>query len=394
MDSAPLLNSNQGRTDMLEMRTSERRDLKSCAQRWYWSQVEGLRPHRPANPLWFGSAVHVALAGWYIPGTKRGAHPVDTFVDALEGDRSMIVTNDEQEQEYVDARALGIDMLTRYVEHYGDEPNKEYIAPEYQGSVVMRRPAERRNNLRIHELKFRYHFTYDGVYRDLETDEIWLDEHKTAASIWHEQLPLDDQAGSYWAISGIKLRKAGILKPNEDIAGIMYNFLRKAMGDTRPVAMVDGVPMRMNKPTKKEHYINALSDYYEVDDSMTLAVLQATAEEAFEEQGITVFGDVSASQPPAYFERFPVYRSRGERRTQLARIKDEALLSEMYRTGSLPITKSPSVMGCRGCPYFKSICQLDEQGDQQSVAELKYALFTTEDPYLAYRKSASDGQAD
>jgi hypothetical protein len=384
---------------MLEMRTSERRDLKTCAQRWYWAQVEGLRPHRDANPLWFGTAVHIALAGYYIPGTKRGVHPVETFNKALDGERSVLVTNDDEEQQYVDARAMGVDMLTHYVEYYGDEPNKDYIAPEWAGSVLMERPAEKRGLFTLPKLRFRYRFTYDGVYRDLATGEIWLDEHKTAASIWDDFLPLDDQAGSYWAIASAKLRKAGILPEGEDIAGIMYNFLRKAVRDDRPWIMVGDTKMYVNKPTKKQDYIDSLLNHFGEDSDpdemeawaedlpkMTMAQMAELAET----QGVFVHGGVSATQPPPYFLRAPVYRSRAERATMIERIKDEAMLSHLYRTGSLPITKSPTLMGCRTCPYYKGLCQLDEQGEAMSAEEFKEAAYKVVDPYESYRKS-TDG---
>lgn len=368
---------------MLELRTSERNTLKTCAKRWYWSQVEGLRPLRPSNPLWFGAAVHEALAAWYIPGTVRGVHPVETFEEHLKGNRSIIVTNDEQEQEYVDARELGIDMLTRYVEYWGLDEHKEYIAPEFKGSLVLRRPEMQIGFTTLPSRKYRYHMTYDGVFRNLQTGEIMLDEHKTAASVWWEFLPKDEQAGSYWALASIRLRKAGILGPREEIAGIEYNFLRKAMGDTRPMN-ADG--MRLNKATKKEHFIDALSEAEpSVSEKMTMKQLQELADEL----GIEVHGEVSASQPPPYFERHPVYRSRSQRRTMIERIHQEALLSEAYRRDLLPITKNPSINNCRGCP-FTQICELDELGEYQSVEEMKQVAYTTEDPYEVYRESDTE----
>lgn len=364
---------------MLELRTSERSTLKTCAKRWYWAQVEGLRPHRPANALWFGAAVHEALAAWYIPGTVRGVHPVETFEEHLEGNRSILITNEEEEQEYVDARALGVDMLTRYVEHWGLDEHKEYIAPEFKGSLILRRPEMQLGQTMMPATKFRYHLTYDGVFRNLQTGEILLDEHKTAASVWWEFLPKDDQAGSYWALASIRLRKAGILGPKEEIAGIEYNFLRKAMGDTRPMN-ADG--MRLNKATKKEHFIDALIEHEpSVSEKMTMKQLQELADEL----GIEVHGEVSASQPPPYFERHLAYRSRGQRRTMIERIQQEALLSEGYRKGLIPITKNPKIDHCRFCE-FKNMCDLDEQGDQLSVEEFKEAAYTTEDPYAVYRE--------
>lgn len=378
---------------MLQMRTSERRDLKSCAQKWWWGNVEGLRPNTTPNPLWLGTAVHEALAGWYLPGTERGSHPAETFAQILDGDRKTLVTNEDEEKEWVDSRELGVDMLTRYIEFYGLEPNKFIIATEQEFQVILPRPAVSLFGIETPEVRrwLRYVGTFDGVYRDLDTNEIWLDETKTAASIWHDHLPLDDQAGSYWAVATTILRKKGVLGKNENIAGIMYNFLRKAMGDTRP-QNEDG--LRMNKPTTKQHYIDAIEeeasrrDLDEIEMPLTGKETMARLQEMCELEGIEAHGDVSASQPPPYFERFPVYRSKGERATMIRRIQDEAIFSEAYREGWLPVTKSPDMMKCRMCS-FRRMCELDEQGDAQSVEEFKAAAFHHEEPYAAHtRKSA------
>jgi len=373
---------------MLEMRTSERKSLKTCPQQWYWSTVEGLRTPRSRTALWFGSAVHEALASWYIPGTKRGAHPAETFVRVLDGQRSVLVTNDEDEIEYVNSHELGVDMLNRYVEHYGAEEWKEYISAEYVGNVTFARHKREMFGTTLSPRKqwLRYHFTADGVYRDLRTDELWLDEHKTAASIWSDLLPLDDQAGSYWAIVPTILRRKGLLRDDEEIAGITYNFLRKAMGDTRPFILHEnGAKMYTNKPNKKEHYVNAISAadrsvFTTLTGKETLAQLQGIAERL----GIEVHGDISASQPPPYFERFPVYRSVGERARMLERIRDEALFAEAYRNGDLPIVKSPG-LNCRGCD-FRRMCEMDEGGDQLSVEEFKETQYIVVDAYEAYRE--------
>lgn len=379
---------------MLEMRTSERKDLKSCPQKWWWGNVEGLRKPRAANPLWFGIAVHEAMAGWYIPGTTRGEHPAETFDRYLAGERSIIVTNEDEEAEYVDARELGIDMLTRYVEHYGEEPHIEYIAPEWKGSVTFSRRKQFRFGVEIPEVKkwLRYYFTADGVKRNLETGEIWIDEHKTFASNWDDLLALDDQAGAYWAIVPVKLQEAGLLRKDEQVVGIEYNFLRKAMGDTRPFIVTDdGTKLYTNNPVK-EHYITELYNHYGQDDpvlaedikkrgpKMKLDELKSLADI----QGLDVHGDISKSQPPPYFHRVEVYRSQRERTTMLERIREEAFFSEAYRNGDLPVIKSPG-LNCRFCEY-KLICQFDETGDQESLEDMKEAAFIKVDPYEPYRE--------
>lgn len=375
---------------MLEMRTSERGSLKRCAQQWYWGQVEGLRPNRTANPLWFGTATHEGLAQWYLPGLKRGPHPAETFEKFLDGERQMIVTNDDEEMEYVDARALGIDMLTRYVNLYGKDPSWHVIAIEKKGAVVLPRP-EMQIFGRTRPAKqrwLRYNFTWDGVYRDLEDGQVKLMEHKSAASIQIGHLPLDDQAGSYWAVASGTLVKQGLLKPKEEIVGITYNFLRKALQDERP-RNAEGY--YTNKPIKA-HYVEALASLAgsEPEDDVVKRLGKLKVEELdalARDRDLVVLGDVSASQPPAYFERHMVYRARAERKMQIERIQNEAVFAEAYREGYLPITKAPDKQHCTWCPY-RRMCELDEQGDQAAVEEFKATQYHHEDPYGVYKKSA------
>lgn len=368
---------------MLEMRTSERDSLKKCPQQWYWSQVEGLRPNIEATPLWFGSAVHEGLAAWYLPGFERGPHPVETFEKFLEGNRSMVVYDEESEGTYVDARELGIDMLTRYVDLYGTDPSWNVVATEHKGEVILPRPEMQifGRTRPARKRWLRYNFTWDGIYRDEEDGQLKLMEHKTAASIRLDHLPLDDQAGSYWAVASALLVKQGVLKPGEEIVGINYNFLRKAMQDQRP-RNADGY--YTNKPLK-QHYLDAIEDAMpgQTSGKETIPKLEEIAAHL----GIgPVLGDVSKTQPAEYFVREMVYRTRAERRTQIQRIQEEAVFAEAYRGGLLPIVKAPDKQRCSWCK-FKRMCELDESGDQDAVESFKETQFHTEDPYLVYQKS-------
>lgn len=233
----------------------------------------------------------------------------------------------------------------------------------------------------------RYNFTWDGVYRDEEDGQLKLMEHKTAASIRLDHLPLDDQAGSYWAVASELLVKQGVLKPGEEIVGINYNFLRKAMKDQRP-QNADGY--YTNKPTKADYIEQILAtpvspeiaQLGEPHEKMSLTALQTMAETI----GITVLGEVSKSQPPAYFVREMVYRTRAERATQIRRIQEEGVFAEAYRGGMLPIVKAPDKQRCSWCKY-KRMCELDESGDQDAVEAFKETQFHHEDPYLVYQKS-------
>jgi hypothetical protein len=364
----------------IELRTSERGTFHRCPQRWEWGIKEGLTPRRVSNPLWFGQAVHIALAEWYLPGNKRGPHPADTFIRVLEGDRVIRVPNQDDPEaldEYVDARDLGEDMLKHYVEFYGRDEDWDVIATEQTFEYWMPRLGFKKGK------HIRYLGTMDGVYRDRRTGFIWLMEHKTAAGINLQHLPLDRQASSYWLVAEFILKKLGLIGPDEHIAGIMYNFMRKAMRDLRPQTP-EG---KFTNLPKKQHYIDALAEAgtpYHIYFKMSLTELQLLARKL----RLHVLGDVSSRQPPQAFIREPVYRTVGERRRQRESIQRDAWhIERAWHDPEYPITKNPTKDCSWDCAFFR-MCQLHEQGDMESVEDFKHSLFVVRDPYEDHRKSA------
>jgi hypothetical protein len=324
------------------IRTSERRTKKRCEWRWYQEWVEGWTPKgRPALPLWFGTGVHEALAQWYQPGTKRGVHPADAFLDWVKNEQAFIRVNnmgtlEADEDEFVDARLLGEKMLEGYVDKYGEDESWDIIATETSFQVDIPYPGDK-------ALLAIYAGTFDGVYRDLMDDKIWLLEHKTAKAINTLFLPLDEQAGSYWALASKILQSRGVLRKGDTIKGIMYNFLRKAMPDERPQ--------------------NAEGKYLNKN------------------------GSVSKQQPAPLFLREEVGRDRRERAMQLRRIQIEALDMEAAKQAEPDrLKKTPT----RDCPWdcaLWEMCLLHEKGTD-SWKEFREAMFVQRDPYADHRKSA------
>lgn len=369
---------------MLEIRTSERRSFKRCQQRWEWGYKQQLKPHTDSNPLWFGQAVHLALAEWYKPGLERGVHPAKTFVDVIESDKIKRFSDnptDEQQAEYADSYKMGVDMLERYVREFGEDTDWECIQPEMTFQVWFPNPVTGQKRW------LRYVGTVDAVMRYIgETKDglihgsIWLFEHKTAASIQTNHLALDDQAGSYWAIIGIVLKHRGILKQDEEIDGIMYNFLRKAQDDPRPKHPETG--KYLNQP-QKQHYLDQMGsvaamydDFKTLSSKMKVDELEALARK----NNFIVYGEESKTQPPPYFLRIPVFRSAGDRRTMLKRIVDEGLHIDAARSERplLPITKNPTKDCSWDCEFFK-MCQLHEAGEDWQA--FKEFMFKTWSPY-------------
>lgn len=105
-------------TDVPWITTSERRAFKRCPQRWWWAYREGLLSHDGPSPaLWFGIGIHEALAALYQLGKKRNKDFIDLWRDYCDNDEiSRAIrtrTGGElDEAEWVNARALGVAMLT------------------------------------------------------------------------------------------------------------------------------------------------------------------------------------------------------------------------------------------------------------------------------------------
>lgn len=376
----------------LIMRTSERRKLKRCEYAWEWGYHQRLKPLRDSNPLWFGQAIHLALADWYKPGKERGEHPAVTFAKSLDDGRIDRVDPKYENEiaEFTEHFEMGVDMLNRYVDTFEEDADWECIQPEMKLRVWIPHPTDKANKRWL-----LYVGTIDGVFRyigesigELVNGSIWLFEHKTAASIQVNHLPLDDQAGSYWALAGKVLKARGVLKPDEEISGIMYNFLRKATDDPRP-KNADGY--YCNKPTKQDYleqlqaWATAKASAVPLSAKMTLAELTLTAEQL----KVPVFGEPSKIQPAPYFERIPVFRSRAERRTMLNRMQAEGLRKETFESEHplLPIVKNPTKDCSWDCEFFR-MCQLHEAGEDWE--EFRDATFKLWDPYGEHetRKSA------
>jgi hypothetical protein len=381
------------------IRTSERRDFNRCQQKWDWAWRWGLQPKGSAAPaLWFGSGVHVALGAWYCgPGIKRGPHPVETWQKWCTDSITTIKTQDateDQVAQFVTAEELGTAMLSGYISKYRIDEHKLYISAEQTFAIDVPWPTPRAV-LRKVGRKFlaKYVGTFDGVWRDARTGLIWLDEHKTAKAISIGHLPMDTQAGSYWAISEFTLKQQGLLKPGDRVAGIEYNFLRKGLPDDRPR---DAEGYATNKPLKADYMAaleahwrragldgGALAAELKRQEKATLAGLEALAAA----NKVAVLGERSKVQPPVLFERHQVHKTGSQNRDQLARIQDEALVMEMVRREKLPILLNPT-KDCAWDCRFREMCELKQNGgDWEAYRDLK---FKTEDPYADHRKSTDD----
>lgn len=382
------------------LRTSERRDFKRCPQRWWWAWRMGLRvKNQKLGALWFGTGIHLALEHWYVPGQKRGVDPRETW-EKFVGDQvahlkvEMLADgrDDGRDTAWMEAGELGTAILTNYLDTYGEDEHIEVISPEQTFQLVVPRPGTRIPIVR-------YAGTFDLVARDHSRNgHLFLWDHKTAKAIQTGHLPLDDQAGSYWAVATHVLRKQGLIGEKESLKGIEYNFIMKSPPDERPR---DELGRARNKP-KKEHYVAAMREKYidmgldvevpiggegkkqalslsQTLEKTTLARLQELAEQEFK---LIVHGEVAANQPSRRFERKTVFRTVAERRKQIERIGSEAVVMDSFRYGELPLYKNPT-KDCQWDCDFRQLCELDEQGGD--TEEYIRVVYKSEDPYAAHR---------
>jgi len=383
------------------IRSSERATFERCKARWWWAWREGL-VHRTKrqDALWFGEGIHLAFARWYTgPGTVRGVDPLETWDEwtqvALASVKVADAT-DEAVAKWEDAAVLGRTMLQGHRARYGDDDHMHIVQPEHTWHLDLPWPSwQELWEADETDVMARLVGTYDKVYRDLRDEAYYLGETKTAKSISLVHLPLDNQAGTYWATATNELRRRGILKRGEAIRGIEYDFLRKAIPDDRPR---DADGYATNNPNKA-HYVAAIEAERaslpgKVPGSSWVGPPLSGKEKLEDLQliasklGLKVLGDRSKVQPPPLLLRHMVHRTKAESRAQLLRAQAQAFEMELFRRGVVQVTKNPT-RDCNFCQFY-DMCELQERGgDWETFRDM---AFRVEDPYAAHKnaKSAAD----
>jgi len=377
------------------LRQSERGSFQRCKQRWWWDWREGLVPrHSDLGPLWFGTGIHLALAKWYTgPGTKRGVEPAETWAeyarDSLAVVKTMIHVDDEARMaRYEDAASLGAKMLEGYRTLYGRDDHWSVIAPELSGSTEIPWPkGQELYDVKPSDVMAILGWTSDLVARDLIDEWLLVVEHKSAKAISTRHLALDNQGGTYWALTTRSLRERKLIGPKETLRGIEYNFLRKALPDDRPR---DAEGYYVNKPVKAD-YIRAVGEALvaagrEVVKPLEKWNLPQLQDEA-ERFQLVVLGERSKVQGSDLFERHMIHRTGVEQATQLKRLQAEAFEMQLYRDGSLPMTKNPTKDCGWDCSFY-AMCELQERGG--NWGDFRDLTYRAEDPYAAHRKAVGE----
>jgi len=286
----------------------------------------------------FGDLIHRALADYYIPETmkrrRRGPHPAGSFLkyydEIVEHGKELGLRVPRDDQRWRDARELGEEMMTNYIDTYGKDLQYVVLYPEMPFAID------------IYDHDNRYLVTWVGVsdafIYDIGRGEYGLFEHKTAATISTGHLFLDEQASTYWTLIPRWLEENEILRPGMKMGFMLYNCMRKAKKDERPV-------------NEDGHYLNK-------------------------------DGTVSKNQPPPLFKREIVLRGPHDREAAYDRIVAQATEMNMARTGDLEVYKAPG-KDCKSC-QFRDMCELHESGaDWKEFARLTM-VSGKRDPYAQH----------
>lgn len=329
--------------------------------------------------LTFGSMAHNALEAWYPPGNKRGVHPAETFAKLYHEQQSDYDQWDE-EGNSVNALDLGVGMMNHYVEHWGEDSHLEIIQPEMTFAID------------VYDKAGRYLCTFvgtiDGPARNKQTGRVVLLEHKTAKSL--QEIHINSQYGEqglgYWWAATMWLRHLGELGPDELIDGVMFNVLRKALKDERPV---NAQGHHLNKPKKDALVAAVLAANPSAAPAKVKKAKVDDLMEWLEDHGIdpAQFGEPSKNQPPPYFDRQELILGTAELQNYATRLRSEAYEMALVRKGKLPIYKNPSA-DCSWKCAFKDVCEVHEMGgDWEGMLEFDFKPW---DPYADHERNLED----
>lgn len=350
-------------TGLTMLRTSGRKDFRRCLWLWYQHWVLGWGPKRP--PTWsvFGSAIHRAMEMLYCPGTKRGSldHACTVFLEFLNGEIRKIGVDifdeeyERQEREaeekeksvkLVPAHELGPIMLEEYVlwahRHHQDDSEWEVIHTEQPFQINVPYPKEWGRAFAGRTMAV-YLGTWDSLMYNRRTGEYWLWDWKTCRKFPDPRaLDLDDQRGSYLWVAPEVLRHKGLLRADERIEGIIFQYLKKQLPDERPTN---------------------------------------TAGEALNKDG-----SVSLKQPAPRFFRHASPRNPQQVVTQARRVQKELVHMEQFIDDPSQIYKNTTA-DCPRCILY-DMCDAHESGDDWEL--LRDELYTQRDPFTDHREAMNE----
>lgn len=320
----------------------------------------GLQYAPGIEPLDFGTAIHAGAEVYYEPTTWDGPGFVKEegarlgFREAMNDWKKRIVDAGEwdgMKSRYDELMELGIGMLDHYF-LWAPNADKQFrpVRTEVEFEVPIPYDSEKMGKLpltfcEIDGTLWRnypdeerlpdpvvYQGRIDVIFEDVETGELWIVDHKTAAQFGQtEHLELDQQCGSYyWVCQKI----LGL-----DIAGVIYSEWRKKV-PKEPELLKNGT-LSKNK-----------------SQSTTPEMYRKRIEELGQDPGYYAdFLQTLNDDGQMYFRRIQIHR----RPEELAQLEANIVNESIDMIDNPRIYPNPSRWNCNGC-QMRTPCLLVQEG--------------------------------
>ncbi|MDR7534527.1 MAG: PD-(D/E)XK nuclease family protein [Armatimonadota bacterium] len=311
---------------------SELETFQRCRRLWWYTYEQGWAPKRDATQLRRGAWVHTLLAAYYAGRDWRAEH--DAQLAAV-----LEAALFDEEREALRAEAdLIAGVMERYVEHYADE---RWEVVEYDGAPLVERellitlPSGRPLKIKV-----------DLVARDLESELVWVWDHKTRQD-FDKHMEAETDYDPQLSIYTLGLRALSL-----PVAGGLHNFLRMRL-PAEPRLNKDGTmsraPIITDEPTVRRFIARS---GVRIDDAELLAYLERLPRDAF-------------------FRRYYTVRSDDELASIAAEI--EAKLDERELARAHGLYTRTLIKECVRCPFFGPCLVSLKGGDEEAVLQEQYA---------------------
>lgn len=230
--------------------------FKGCRQSWHFSSMlrEGLTPTTPARALFFGRAIHQALAVYYRSEERTVDEFIKPFDEYVDGEwtrltQAGIWLTERDADRFAEDTTLGHGMLKHYASWAPDQDEDlEVLAVEVP--IWFELPVRA-------EVPIYYEGTADALVRSRKDKRLWWMEHKTAKSFPDSNLLFMDEQHQAYLLGA----RAMSTLMDETIAGSIYTFLRKKVPTVPSLLKNGGLSKKATMDTTYEVYLATLEQY-------------------------------------------------------------------------------------------------------------------------------------